>query len=207
MKTLYEAIKSSTKENIEETFKSLLMNEGYEILKRISNNDSDITLIAKYVSTCYDPNSPPIKIHPTRASLTKHAIEELGIDERLIDGNDDNFRKYVDWYYSQIQDYNFVLINTLKELIEQQVGVARMTVSRGSGENQLDEDKFFKAINTQNTCMQNAINNVSELESLKAKRDRDFERTDEAIANEITRNSDMAEQGAIYAKELKNKGK
>lgn len=183
------------------------MSEGYEILKKISSNNSDITLIAKYVSTCYDPNSPPIKIHPTRASLTKHAIEELGIDERLIDGNDDNFRKYVDWYYSQIQDYNFVLINTLKELIEQQVGVARMTVSRGSGENQLDEDKFFKAINTQNTCMQNAINNVAELESLKAKRDRDFERTDEAIANEITRNSDMAEQGAIYAKELKNKGK
>lgn len=207
MKTLYEIIKSSTKENIEEIFKSLLMSEGYEILKKISSNNSDITLIAKYVSTCYDPNSPPIKIHPTRASLTKHAIEELGIDERLIDGNDDNFRKYVDWYYSQIQDYNFVLINTLKELIEQQVGVARMTVSRGSGENQLDEDKFFKAINTQNTCMQNAINNVAELESLKAKRDRDFERTDEAIANEITRNSDMAEQGAIYAKELKNKGK
>ena len=146
----------------------------------------------------------------------KTKISNTGLFKEIINGENVKYNEFVRWYWLQINDYYFKALISCEEVIEMQLDTARMKINKG-GElsvteegvdvepKKWDDDKYLKAVNLQNTCLTNAIDNIARLEELRNTRLKKFERSDNAVAEELFKNSGSAEQAALLAKELRKK--
>ncbi len=222
MKSLYAHIKElEINGNVKELFAELKLLEGYDLLLEIEAEEKDLPLILKYTACCYDSESPLHGVFPIRSELKKSVVKDFKISKtgvwgEIINGENAKFNEFIRWYWLQINDYYFKAIISCEEVIEMQLDTARMKITKGgelsvtesgvdSEPKKFDDDKYLKAVNLQNTCLTNAIDNISRLDDLKNTRLKKFERSDNAVAEEVFRNSGLGERGALLAKELRNK--
>lgn len=193
-------------ESAKKLFGDMKLKSGYAILSKVSD-EKNLMAIAKYASFCYDAESPLHEAFKNRKDLKKSVIADISVSEvvfeDIVDNKNKMFNQYIKWYWEQTQDYYRNAIITLMEIIEQQLEIARMKIDKGEGEFKLDDDKYLKAANLQNTCMNNAIENIKKLEELKNIRLKKHERSDDAILQEVFEKSGTAEQQALLAIELK----
>jgi hypothetical protein len=197
------------------------LNEGYNILCQTTISNAEQILVAKYCAECYSNESQLHEIHKIRGELKQVVIKDYGLSRtglfgEIINNENENFNDFVRWWWQQEQDYLLQAIITLQEVIEQQLNVARMKINKG-GElvvneggaatepTKMDDDKYLKAINIQNTCMSNALDNIKKLNDLKTERLKTYERTDDAVALEVYKSSGSGERGAILAEEIRKK--
>jgi len=221
-KTLFQSIKSfPSKGKIKDLFDELKLNEGYTLLQQITTSVAEQNNIVRYTADTYSSESQLHEIHKIRGELKQVVIKDYGLSRtglfgEIINNENENFNDFVKWWWNQEQDYLFQAIITLQEVIEQQLNVARMKINKG-GElvvneggaatepTKMDDDKYLKAINIQNTCMSNAIDNITKLNDLKTERLKTYERTDDAVALEVYKSSGSGERGAILAEEIRKK--
>lgn len=227
MPSLYQSIKELKSDSeLKNLFAELKLSKGYELLFDLKCKSGDMLLVAQYTACAYDPESILHDVWKYRAELKKAILNDFKAKldnpfwEKIIDGENEDYNYFVDWYYTQIQDYYFQAIITLQEVIEQQMAAARMKIGKyqeedlevgengikGGGKAKVDDDKYLKALNIQNTLVANFVENIKKLKDLRDVRLKQYERTDNAVAEEIYKNSGTAEQSAMDAiKLLKNK--
>lgn len=214
--SLYQKIKSFPQEgSLKKLFNELKCGEGYELLEKLDCTANELVLVAKYTVESIDPESPLHDTFKVRRDLKRAILKDYKIDEKnkfwesIINNDNDQYTEFAKWYYRQIQDYYAQAINACKDVIEQQLDASTIRIGKyqadENGNTKIEDDKYFKAMNIQNTCLNNAIDNISKLEQLQNIRLKKYERTDEAVSEEIYKNSGSAEQSAIYAKRLKDK--
>ena len=221
-KTLFQSIKNfPSKGKIKDLFDELKLNEGYTLLQQITTSVSEQSNIVRYTADAYSCESPLHDVWKIRSELKKAILKDYGISANglfadILTNENEPFNEFTKWYWAIENDYYFQAIITTQEVIEMQLNVSRMKINKGGEatvgadgirtEPQLmEDDKFLRAINIQNTCLTNAITNISALEDLKTIRLKRFERTDEAVAAEAFKNSGTAERSAMLAKEIRKK--
>lgn len=219
---MYQSIKSfPSKGKIKDLFDELKLNEGYTLLQQITTSTSEQQNVVRYTADAYSSESPLHDVWKIRSELKKAILKDYGISANgifaeIITNENEPYNEFIKWYWSQENDYYFQAIITTQEVIEMQLNVSRMKINKGGEATvssdgirtepvSMEDDKFLRAINIQNTCLTNAITNISALEDLKTTRLKRFERSDEAVALEAFKNSGTAERAAILAKEIRKK--
>jgi len=213
IESLYKKIKNFPHEgNIKTLFNDLKL-DGFKFLKDMNIPMEDEILIAKYCCEAYDPESPLHEIHKDRRELKlaiykQYGIKNEGVFEEVTRNENENFNKYVAWYYRQIKDFDFEAIVTGQELLTEQLEVARTRIQKKKGALELDDDKFLKAMNLKNLCYTNAVDNIDKVNQLKRNYQKKYETTDKDIHGEVPEEvlrSSGVQEVIAYERKQKNK--
>lgn len=211
METLYRQINAlAITDDFREFLDELHLSEGYKFMAGVTKDNTEQVMLAKYVSKIYDPESKVIEVHKVIDELKLKVITDLGLTmdgvfKACVENKNEDFNRYVSWYYSQIKDFDFEAIRTGQELISEQFEVARTRIEKGKDGIGMDDDRYLRAMNLKNTCYMNAVDNITKIEALKLKMQMKFEATDELVEKERLAHTGNAEQEALWLKQRKKK--
>jgi len=223
MQSLYKQIKILTlSDNLSEFFEELHLQEGYELMKKVTTVTVEQIVLAKYCNEIYNPESKLIEVHKKIDDIKKKVLKDLGYDleglyKDIAENKNEDYNNYIAWYYKQIKDGEFEAIRTGEELIAEQLQVARTRIEKkvvkkkkgdddDNEEISMDDDRYLRAMNLKNTCYTNAVDNIDKIGLLKKKLMERFENIDKLRADEIAFNTGAAESEAMFLKNRKKNG-
>ena len=192
------------KEDWIKIFHNLSMDAGWNMLPK-SFTDEEKKLVILFCIYSYDPQSPRLKDFKNRIKDKADIAESLGIPigiaEGLVTNDYEEVNSFVSWYYHEIKETELNAILSGQELIEEQLRITKNVIPKTA---LADYEKYLKAIQLKNECWINAVENQMRIDQLIKNYNQRFMRTDEAykneVADEIRKNSGMAEQQAMKNK-------